>query len=160
MVFADLLGVELDTGAPDHGVLELPDHTPMDFVTEIFDGGVLSRENDGCIIVRVLPFGLRVNSDQIEVLPGLLDQLVHVPFQISGDRHVVVDLVQNVQLVEGNGVDFVEGVEAGDVLSVSLDDVDDVILGSIAFEADIAVVDLILFENGLDGLVVYLGGVD
>ena len=46
----------------------------------------------------------------------------------------MLDLIQNVELLKRDGVDLVEGVEAGDVLSVAFDDVDDVVFGGIAFD--------------------------
>ena len=46
----------------------------------------------------------------------------------------MLDLIQDVELFKSNGVYLVEGVEAGDVLSVAFDDVDDVVFGGIAFD--------------------------
>lgn len=68
----------------------------------------------------------------------------------------MIDSVDNLELLEGNGVDLVEGVEARDVLPVAFDDVDDVVLCGVAFDAQVGVVDLVLPKDGFNGLIIHL----
>lgn len=51
----------------------------------------------------------------MQVVPDLFQQVVKVPAVVSGDWHAVRDFVDNVQLLDGNLVDFVQHVDAGDV---------------------------------------------
>ena len=99
MILSDFLWVELDTGSPDHGVLELSDHAPVDFVTEIFDGRPLPGQDDRGVIVRVLSFWLGIDPDEIEILPGLMDEFIQIPLEISSNGHIVVDLIENIEFV-------------------------------------------------------------
>lgn len=72
----------------------------------------------------------------------------------------MLDLIQNVELLKGQCIDFVQSIQTWNVLSVSLNDIDDIIFGSIAFNANICTVDSVLFENGLDSLVIDSVGID
>lgn len=75
------------------------------------------------------------------------------------DGHTVWDLVNQVQLLfhvkygcethctrdlNGNLIDFVEEIDAGNVNSVALDDIDQFILSRVFLEGDIAAVDSVL----------------
>lgn len=62
--------------------------------------------------------------------------------------------IQDLQLLEGNGVNLVQGIQAGNVLPVALYYVDNVVLRSVAFDANVRVVDFVLFEDCLDGLII------
>lgn len=55
------------------------------------------------------------------------------------------NLVQNVQFVKSYSINFVQCVQARDILSIALDDVDDVVLACIAFQAQIGIVYFVLF---------------
>jgi hypothetical protein len=150
------LGVELDGSTPHHCVSKVLYHIPMDFVAEVLDGGPASLDDDWHVVVWVFSLGFGVDADEVEVFPHAVDEFVEVPAEIASDGYVVLDLVEDVELVEGDGVDFIESVEAGDVLAVALDDIDDVVLGGVALYQDVRVVDAVLLEDGLDGLVVHL----
>lgn len=65
----------------------------------------------------------------------------------------MLDLIENVEFVKSNGVDLVEGIEAGDVFAVSFDYIDNVIFCGIALDKDIGIVDTVLLQDCLDGLV-------
>jgi hypothetical protein len=94
-------------------------------------------------------FGFGVDSDQIQILPHPINQFVQVPLQIPRDRDVVLYLVKDFKLLEGDGVDFVEGIQTWDVLAIALDHIDDVVFCGIALEADVSRVYAILFQDGL-----------
>lgn len=51
----------------------------------------------------------------MQVVPELFQQVVKVPAVVSWDWHAVRDFVDNVQLLNGDLVDFVEYIDAGDV---------------------------------------------
>ncbi len=53
----------------------------------------------------------------MQVVPELFQQVVKVPAVVSWDWHAVRDFVDNVQLLNGDLIDFVEYIDAGDVNS-------------------------------------------
>lgn len=153
MISSHLLGVELDRCTPHHGIPEVLYHTSVDFIAEILDTRLLSLDNDWSLVVRVLSLRFGVDPDEIEVLPHPIDELVHVPLQISCNRDVVLDLIEDVEFVEGDGIDLVERIQAGDVFTVAFNHIDNVVFGSVAFDQHICVTDLVFLENGLNSLV-------
>jgi hypothetical protein len=69
-------------------------------------------------------------------------------------------LIKDVELIKSQCVNLVKSIQAGDVFSISFDDIDDIVFSGIALETNIGIVDLVLSENGLDGLVADTIGVD
>ena len=61
-------------------MLEFLKKSLMDSITEICDSRPLSIDNDWSIIVWNLSLWLGVNSNQIEIVPNLLHELVKIPF--------------------------------------------------------------------------------
>ena len=66
-----------------------------------------TRQNYRSLVVRNLAFRLGVYPNQIEVLPDFSHKLVEVPLVFGADRHIVGNLVKQVQLLNRNGVDLV-----------------------------------------------------
>lgn len=130
----------------------------MYFHAEVFDGGPKALDDDWRLVVRVLSLGLGVDSDKVKVFPHPFDELVQVPAQIASNRNVMVDLIENVQLIEGDRIDLIERIQAGNVLSVALNDINDVVFSCVALDEDISIVDFVLFQDGLDGLIVHSAG--
>ncbi|GIX66228.1 SET domain containing protein [Babesia caballi] len=62
----------------------------------------------------------------------------------------------DVDLGDGDLVDFVEHVEAGDVDAIPLDDVDDVVHGRVAADRERGVADAVLVADGLDDVLVHV----
>ena len=153
MVLPHLLRVEFDRCAPHHRVPELPNHSPVDPVAKTFNSTEISRNDNRSLIIRIFPLRLGVNSEQIQIIPHPVDQFVQIPPQMSSDRHIVINLVKNVQLLKSNRIDFVESVQAGDVLSVAFNYIDNIVFSCVAFYEDIRVADSVLFQYSLDGIV-------
>ena len=72
------LGVVLSGGSPHERVFELLHETLMYRHAEVVDGRV-RLDDHGSLVVGDLTFGLGVDSDEIQVGPDLLHQLVEVP---------------------------------------------------------------------------------
>ena len=67
VVLAHPHGLELDAGAPDHGVLELVDDRLVDLHAEVLDGAGLAglahaAQDDGLLVVGELALGLGVDT--------------------------------------------------------------------------------------------------
>lgn len=154
MLFAYFLRVELDRGTPYHRVSEFSNHGPVDPVTEIFHRASVTGNDDRSLVVRVLSFGFCVDSDQVQVLPHSVNQIVKVPAQISSYGDVMVDLIKNVELIECDGINFVESVKAGNVLSVALDNVNNIVFCGVTFYENIGVADPVFLQNSLYCLIV------
>ena len=61
---------------------------------------------------------IHVHSDEVEVGPHLLQEVVKVPLVMGGDWDGVGDAVDDVELLDGDLVNLVQDVDAGDVHSV------------------------------------------
>ena len=83
VVLADFLGVVADGGAPDHGVLHVLHELLVEFVTEALNSRVSARHDDGLLVIGDLTFGLSVNTQQVQILPDLLHELVEVPLVLG-----------------------------------------------------------------------------
>lgn len=67
----------------------------------------------------------------------------------------MLDLIENVKLVKGNSIDLVESIEARDVLAVSFDNVDNIVFCGITLDKDVSIVNTVLLQDCLDGLVTH-----
>lgn len=65
----------------------------------------------------------------------------------------MLNLIQDIELIQCQSINFIERIQARNVLSVSFNDINDVVFSSVAFDANICVVDLVLFQDGFDYLV-------
>jgi len=61
--------------------------------------------------------------------------------------NVMGDSVQKFEFFHGDFIDFVQGVQARNVLSVTFNDIDKLIFSGIAIEHDISIGDLILVQD-------------
>lgn len=92
----------------------------MQFKAEVLHAAVIARQDNGSVVIGDLTLRFRINSNEIEVLPNFLHQLVEVPLISSGDRHVVGHFRDEVQLLDGNLINLVHHVDAGHVNAISL----------------------------------------
>ena len=92
---------------------------------------------------------LCVDPLELQPVPYHFQQLVQVPLERSADGAIVGQLVQQFQLLQRDSIDLIEHVEAGNVHSRALDDVDQVVRSSIFSEDDVGVVDAVFAQNGL-----------
>jgi len=147
MLFTDSLWHVLCAETPDLGEGKVLNQSFMQFTAEVNHSGVFSVENDWRLVVRDLTLRLGVNSNQTQILPNLGHQFVHVPFVLSGNGDIVGDSVEEVELLDGDGVDLVQHVNARHVNSVSLNNVDQVVHSRVALEGHISVVDFVLVQD-------------
>jgi hypothetical protein len=68
----------------------------------------------------------------------------------------VGNLVQDFQLLHRDLVDFVQHVDARDLLSVALDDIDQVVLICIAVEVYVRIQESIFLGDSFDSIIVHL----
>jgi len=118
---------------------------------------MLARDDDGCLVVGNLTLRLGVNTDQIQIVPNFAHQFVEVPLVLCTDRNVMGDFVENVELFNGDRVNLVEHIKAGNVDAIALDDINELIHGAVLSEGDIAVADSVLVQNGTNSVVSHLG---
>lgn len=109
--------------------------------------------NNRFLIVRDLSLWLRVNTNQVEILPNFFHKLVEVPFILSGNRHIMRTLVDDIELLNGNLIDLVKDIDAWDIDPVSLDNIDELIGRRVASKCNISVRDLILGSDRFDCLI-------
>jgi len=115
-------------------------------------------KHDGRVVVGHLALGLRVDSDQVQLLPHGLHQLVNVPAVLRADGHSVGDPVEQVELLDADGVDLVEHIDDGDVAAaLGLEHVDQIVDGGVATDGDVGRADLVLGHDGPDLVVVDMG---
>lgn len=155
MVFSYFLWVEFDRSPPNHSISKVSNHIPVYLITKILYCASHSLYNNRLFVIGVFSFRLGINSNQIEVFPHSINQFIQVPPQVTSNWNIMLNLVQDVQLIEGYSVDFVQCIQARDILTVSLDYIDYVVLGGITFDQDVSIVDSVLFQNGFDCLVIH-----
>ena len=95
VVLAHPHGLELDAGAPHHGVLELVDDRLVDLHAEVLDGAGLAglahtAQDDWLLVVRELALRLRVDTHlRRRPMTGVRSQESGVRSQESGVRRQV-----------------------------------------------------------------------
>eukprot|EP00053_Salpingoeca_punica_P020781 m.212348 g.212348 ORF g.212348 m.212348 type:complete len:417 (+) comp20083_c0_seq1:2736-3986(+) len=150
MLATHALRLVLDRGAPHKAVFELLDQRLVQAVAKVLDAALAVAQHDGLFVIGQLTARLGVYSDKVEVAPHLLQEVVKVPLVVGRDGHAVRDLVDDVELLDGDLVDLVQDVDAGDVHAVALDDINKLVLGRVALERNVRIVDAVLGEDGLD----------
>eukprot|EP00658_Telonema_sp_P-2_P013418 TRINITY_DN1507_c0_g1_i37.p1 TRINITY_DN1507_c0_g1~~TRINITY_DN1507_c0_g1_i37.p1 ORF type:complete len:143 (-),score=31.02 TRINITY_DN1507_c0_g1_i37:232-660(-) len=91
------------------------------------------------------------------MIPDSLQKAIEVPVIESRDGAVVGNAGNNVELLDADLINLVEDVDGGDVGTVTLNGVDELIGGVVTLDADIGVDDFVLAHDGPDGLVVKVG---
>ena len=122
-------------------MLQVLDDTSVDLVTEILHCASMGLKDHRSLVVRKLALGLGVDPHQLEVVPHLVQEVVIVPLVMSRDWDGVGDPADDVQLLDADLVDLVEDVDAGDVGSVALDNINQFVRSSITAEGDVSVGD-------------------
>ncbi len=153
MIFADFLRVKFNWTSPNQWVSEIFNHASMDFVTKIFDWAMFSGHNNRHIIIRVFSFGLGINSNQIQILPHSINQVIKIPSKVSCDWNVVRNLIQNVKLIKCNGIDFVQSVKTWNIFTIAFYNIDDIVFCSITLNTKVSIVYTIFSQNGFNSLV-------
>lgn len=110
-------------------------------------------DNNRFFIVRDLSLRLRVNTNQVQILPNFFHKLVEVPFIFCGYGHIMRTLVNDIEFLNRNLIDLVKHIDAWDIDPVSLDYIDELIDSRVASKCKVGVRDLILGGDGFDCLI-------
>lgn len=65
----------------------------------------------------------------------------------------MLDLIQNIELIQCQSINFIQCIQARNILSISFDNIDDIILSGIAFNTNIGIINLVLFQDSFNSLV-------
>ena len=124
----------------------------MDLLAYTFDHAsvsVICKDNRVAEIRKLLRlFG--VHSDEIKHIPHLLKKHIEVEFHVATDDHTVGSSGEIVDLFHRDSVDFVVAIEARDILSVSFDDIDQIINSAVIMDENFSIVKLIFSEDIFD----------
>jgi hypothetical protein len=153
MVLAYALWVMLDTSSPDLRAFHLFCQRLVNSVAEVENRAIFPGDDDWRLVIWNLALGLGINSNQVEVVPNFLHQLVEVPLVLRANGNIVRELVKQVKLLNRDGINLVQDVDAGDVNTISLNDIDQVIHRVVLFEIDVAVGDSVFMQNGPNNVV-------
>lgn len=72
----------------------------MKLAAEVSDCAFGTRQNNWSLVIRDLTFRLRVDTDEVQVVPNLGHQFVEVPFVLGGDGHIVRHFVEKIKLLD------------------------------------------------------------
>jgi len=139
VVLADPHRLVLGTGSPHKRILELIDDRPMDLVAEILHGALSIGEDDWLLIIGKLSLWLGVDPNQLQIIPHLLKKAVVVPFVMCRDRDTVGNLGDDFKLFNRDLVNLVQQVDAGYVVPVPLDNVDEIVNSGVAAKSDVSI---------------------
>merc|ERR1719323_2178626 len=112
--------------SPDESILELVDDGSVDLIAEVLHSALsIGRlKNDRLFIVGELALGLCIDSNQLVM---------------RGDGNTMGDLGDDLQLFNRDLVNFVQQVDARNVVPVPLHHVDEIIDSCVAAQGDISV---------------------
>ena len=120
---------------------------------EVFNCASIGSKHNRLTVIRRLPLGLGVDSPQVEFVPHLFQELINVPAMFGTDRASVRNPVEQVQLLDRDGVNLVQRVDDGDVASVlRFEHINHIVNGSVATDGNIGRRDLVFVHDGLDFL--------
>lgn len=78
---------------------------------KVFDCRFVGPQNDGGRVIRLFALGLRVDTLKVELLPHGLHELVDIPTVLGADWDRVGDSVEQIQLLDADGINLVEAVD-------------------------------------------------
>lgn len=153
------MGGELAAATPDKRVLEVVLELLVDAVAYGLDRAASSLlgQHDGVAEVGLLPAFFGVDSHQGDAIPDGVEESVDVELLVDTDDHGVWSTGQLIDVFDGEQIDLVVDEDGFDVLSIALDDVDQVVDVVIASADDISVVDFVLLHDDLNHLFVEVG---
>ena len=119
------------TRPPNKRILKRLLHRPMNMITHILNRAP-TPHNQRLVEIRIDPLPLRVQANEIQHLPAAVDDVLDAEVEFAGHDGCVGFAGEHVEVLEGDGVDFVVDVEAFDVFAVVFHDyVDEVIDGDL-----------------------------
>jgi len=127
----------------------------MDFITEVLDAHFSSREDNWGFVVRELSLRFSVDSKEVKSFPDSLEEFVHVPHSVGRDEDVIWDLVKEVEFLNSDLIDFIDDVEGGNVDSVAVNRIYEIIDSAFASEDNFGIVQFILPHDISDGLITH-----
>ena len=139
------------TRAPNHRVLKRLLQRPMHLIANILNRAPLP-DNQRLAEIRLEPLPLRVDAHQLQLLPAPINHIRESEVEFAAHDDGVGFAGELVEVLEGDGVDFVVDVEALYVFAVvDHDGVDEVVDGGV-FVADqhFGVEHLVVFEDLVD----------
>jgi len=156
--YTHLLGRVLATLTPNVGVIEVCQKPLMDLhdARAHCQAVSTSSQNQRVSKVRRTPFFLCVYSDQAQRIPYLFSQDLDTKI-VFGRYNAVVRLLHDFgALFDRDGIYFIVDEDAADVLSIAFYHVNQVINVVVASEVNVRIVNLVLLEDMLHHLLVYL----
>lgn len=76
---------------------------------------------------------------------------------MSGDWDTMRNLVDDVQLFNGDLINLVEEINAWNVDTIAFDDINEIFGSSIILQGDVSVVNFVFSQNGFDRVQIKLG---
>lgn len=127
MILANLLREMLHRLPPHQRILKVLEYSLMDPIAELLDRALASGHAYRLVVVRWLPTRLSVHSQDVQVVPDFGHKSIEVPLVMGANRKVVRNSAEQLQFLDGDGVDFVDDVDGWDIGDLALDHVDEII---------------------------------
>jgi hypothetical protein len=89
MINSNFHGIEFDRRPPNVSILEVLDQRLVNLLAKVLNGAAFLLQNDRILEIGQLSFRLGVESDQTQVVPNFLQQIVKVPLVMSGNGNAV-----------------------------------------------------------------------
>jgi hypothetical protein len=111
---------------------------PRGMTDKVFDSASVRPQHDWSAVVRHPALGFRVDPTQVQLFPHLFEQFVNVPSMFGADGTGVRNPVEQIQLLNGDGVDLVERIHHRNIRStLCFENIDDIINGGITADGNV-----------------------
>lgn len=127
----------------------------MNRVANMLDADSLAQ-NQAIIKIREISWLLRVDAEQIKIVPNSLEKIVQVQLHVAANDDGVRLMSKAVNFLDGNLVDFVVHVNARQINSIADDHVDELLSGAVLAEKHFGVENLEGMQNRLHHFLVAL----
>jgi len=138
VIFTDHLRVVLDGRTPDKCTPKLFNELLMQRAAKVRHRRAMPN-NDGLLVVRNLPLRLRVNTNQVQILPDLFHEFIEVPLVLSRDWHIMRALINDIKLLNRDLIDLVKNIDARYVDSVTFNHIDQLVSSRVASKSKVRV---------------------
>lgn len=120
----------------------------MNRMANVLNGNAPSQDQSVVKVWRCAWF-LGVHSDQAELLPQRLQQIVQVQLHVATDDNAVWLPGQTIHLLDGNLIDLVVHIETGQIDAIGRHHIDELVLRAVFAEQNFGVEDLKRVQNSL-----------
>ena len=86
--------------------------------------------------------GMIKHSKKVEIAPHHLKKIIKIPVVVSRDGAAVRSAREDIKSLDGDLIDLVEDIDAGDVDTVAFNDINQIISCSITVEVEISITNL------------------